>query len=166
MILLCDSSPLIFLGKIDQLGLIQKLFNGEVLVPKIIKKELLTPLLPPEEERSLIAFLTQCKIIEINQIEFSSKSLSYADNCILTFAVKHQVDVLLSDDRLVRRIASNENIKLRGTLGILLQAMKKSLLTPKNTRKLINDLIHEHKFRISIDVFESVLRVIESYKEL
>ncbi len=42
MIILCDSSPLIFLGKIDRLGLIQKLFKGEVLVPKIIKKEFIS----------------------------------------------------------------------------------------------------------------------------
>ena len=98
MIILCDSSPLIFLGKIDQLNLIQKLFKGEVLIPKIIKKEVLTTLLPPEEERSLVPFLNQSKIIEINETEFSSKSLSYADNCILTYAVKHKVDVLLSDE--------------------------------------------------------------------
>ncbi len=164
MTILFDAGPIIFLGKINQLWLISELFKGDILLPQIIKSEILTPLLPPAEERALTLFLKQCKI-EITEAEFSSKALSYTDNCILTYAVRNKVDILLSDDRLVRNVAFNENIRPIGTLGILLLAMKKSLLNPQNIRGLINELIHNHKFRISIDVFEAVLDSIEDYRK-
>jgi predicted nucleic acid-binding protein len=164
MLVLCDACPIIFLGKINQLNLIKKLFPGEILLPSIVKSELFTPLLAPEEEKVLTLFAEQCTIIEIKQTIFTSKTLSNTDKLILTYAMQNKVDVLLSDDRLVRRVAMSERVRPVGTLGILIQAMKKGLITIKTTRELVEELIHKYKFRISIEVFESVIKVIDEYR--
>ena len=163
MNVLCDACPVIFLGKINQLNLIFELFPGEIIVPRIIKSEICTPLLPPAEEKATTTFLNKCSIITIDKATFSSQSLSYADNCILTYALSGKIDILLSDDKLVRRVALNEKITPVGTLGVLIRAMKKAILSPDKVRELIHELIHEHSFRISIEVFEAVLKIIDGF---
>ncbi len=58
MIVVADAAPLIFLAKINQLSLITELFNAEILIPSVVSKEILGPVIPPSEERMLTAFLS------------------------------------------------------------------------------------------------------------
>lgn len=161
MTVICDACPLIFLAKLNKLDLIQRLFSGDIIILSIIKEEILAQSIPAAEEAALLFFLETCKIIDQSERDFSSTTLSNADNYLLTYAIKEGADILISDDKLVRRTAAAAAIRSVGTLGILLRAMSRSILTPKCTRELINELIHTHHFRISIEVFESVLRIIE-----
>ena len=80
--------------------------------------------------------------------------LSYADNCILTLAVKEQANIVLSDDRLLRKTAVIEGIRVIGTIGILIRATKASLLIAKKSIEILDELVEEHHFRISTRVYE------------
>ena len=60
-------------------------------------------------------------------------------------------------------MAAAEGIRPLGTLGVLLRAMRKDLLSPVETRKLVDVLIRLHSFRIGIEVYQAVLAEIESY---
>jgi predicted nucleic acid-binding protein len=62
--------------------------------------------------------------------------------------------VILSDDRLLRKTAVIEGIRVVGTIGILIRATKSSLLTAKKTVQLLDELVEEHNFRISTRVYE------------
>jgi len=53
MILIADAAPVIFLAKINQLFLIPNLFDADILVPLVVKHEILSPDVPPYEERLL-----------------------------------------------------------------------------------------------------------------
>jgi len=163
MIIVVDSAPLIFLAKINQLALLTGLFNAEILVPVVVSKEILGPDVPPDEERLLRGFLSGCRIAALGKPTRFAQALSYTDNCILTLAIKEQVNVLLSDDRLLRKTAAIEGIRVIGTIGILIRATKASLLSPKKYLKLLEELVDEHNFRISTRVYEIARKALDQF---
>ena len=154
MIIVADSAPLIFLAKINQLSLLNGLFSAQILVPAVVRKEILGPNVPPDEERLLTGFLYGCRIEALGKPTRFALALSNADNCILTMAVKEPANVILSDDRLLRKTAGIEGIRVVGTIGILIRATKSSPLNAKKSVKLLDELVEEHNFRISIRVYE------------
>ena len=157
MTVVADASPLIFLGKIGQLGLIPTLFEGPVWVPSSVRDEILAPPIPPAETRVLSAFLDCCEIVKVvRPVRFSS-AMSRADNDALTLTLRKRADLLLTDERLMRDMAVIERIRPVGTLGILLRAMRKGVLTAAETRRHVDALVRDHRFRIGIALYEAVL---------
>ena len=110
---------------------------------------------PPDEERLLTGFLSSCRIIALSKPTRFAKALSFADNCILTLAAEKQAEMILSDDRLLRKTAAIEGLRVIGTIGVLIRAAKSSLLTQKNSVEMLDELVKDHKFRISTRVYEA-----------
>ena len=54
--------------------------------------------------------------------------MSHADNAVVTLAVRMKAALPLADERIIRRIAGVEGVRTVGTLGLLLQALRKGLL--------------------------------------
>jgi len=161
MILVADAAPLIFLAKINQLTLVSGLFDAEILIPAAVKNEVLGLDVPPDEERLLTGFLSSCRILALHKPTRFAKALSFADNCILTLAAEKQADMILSDDRLLRKTAAIEGFRVSGTIGVLIRAAKSSLLTPKKSVELLDELVQDHNFRISTQVFENVRNALD-----
>ncbi len=155
MILIADAAPLIFLAKINQLPLLTELFKPEILVPLVVRNEVLGPDVPPDEERLLTTFISGCKILKLRKSTSFAKALSFADNCILTLAIRERADFVLSDDRLLRKTAVIEGLRVIGTIGVLLRATKASILTPEKSIMLLDELVEEHNFRVAIKVYEA-----------
>ena len=164
MIVVADAAPLIFLAKINQLSLLTELFDAEIFIPSAVKKEIVGPEVPPDEERLLSAFLAGCKVADLRKPAIYAQALSFADNCILTLASREGAAVVLSDDRLLRKTAVIEGFRVIGTLGILLRATKNSILTVENTEILIEQLVKEHNFRISTSVYDAARKAIHTLK--
>jgi len=160
MILIADAAPLIFLAKINQLPLLTELFKPEILVPLVVRNEVLGPDLPPDEERLLTTFISGCKILKLRKPTGFAKALSFADNCILTLAIRERADFVLSDDRLLRKTAVIEDLRVIGTIGVLVRATKASILTPEKSIMLLDELVEEHNFRISTKVYEASRKAI------
>ena len=165
MILVVDAAPLIFLAKINQLTLLAKLFDAEILVPDAVSKEILGPEVPPDEERLLTAFLSSCKTVNLRKPVRYAGALSFADNCILTLASRERANIVVSDDRLLRKTAVIEGFRVIGTLGILLRATRNSILATKDTEILLAELVLEHHFRISTSVYEAARMAIKSMRK-
>ena len=161
MILVADAAPLIFLSKINQLSLISQLFDPEILIPAAVRNEVLGPEVPPDEERLLTGFLSSYHIVTLNKPTRFAKALSFADNCILTLAVEKQADIILSDDRLLRKTAVIEGFQVIGTIGVLVRAAKSSFISQKQAVKLLDELVKDHNFRISTQVYEIARNTID-----
>lgn len=161
MIIVADASPLIFLAKIGQLGLITRLFPGKHWVPQSVRMEVLTAPISPAEELALQLFLKSCQIELVSKPRRYAAALSRADNEVLTLAIRRKAAFLLSDDRLLRQLAVVEGLRPMGTLGILLRAMERGLLTRIQTRHWVEALVQQHHFRISIEVYDATLQRIE-----
>ncbi|MFC1857474.1 DUF3368 domain-containing protein [Thermodesulfobacteriota bacterium] len=153
MKLVADGAPLIFLAKINQLQLLKTLFKAEILVPSVVVDEVLCEGRPPDEERLLKAFLTGCRILKLKKPDSFASALSSADNCILTLSFREKAEIVLSDDKLLRKIALIERFRVIGTLGILIQARKSNQLNPQDAAELLDELVRDHNFRISTRVY-------------
>lgn len=160
MILIVDAAPLIFLAKINQLTLITELFDAKILVPSVVQNEILGPNVPPDEERLLNGFLSNCKVVDLHSPAIFAKALSFADNCVLALAHNENADIILADDRLVRRVAVIEGFRVVGTIGFLIRAERRSLLSKENAVDLFDQLVVEHSFRISTGVYKAARKTI------
>ena len=93
--------------------------------------------------------------------QYESTSLSLADRCVLTLAERHRNAIILTDDGLVRRVARSEGFTVAGTLGILIRARRAGLIAKTVASQGLNDMVARHQFRISIELFQDVLRYID-----
>ncbi|MDQ1336156.1 MAG: hypothetical protein QG552_3106 [Thermodesulfobacteriota bacterium] len=160
MTLIADATPLIFLAKVNQLRLITEVFEAQILIPSVVEKEILCPDIPPDEERLLRAFLPTCKVVDVRNPHVYAGGLSFADNCVLTLAVQEHASMILSDDRLVRRVAVIEGFRAVGTLGILIRAKRRSLLSAEKAMGIFDRFVKEHTFRINTHVYDAVRKEI------
>ncbi len=69
---------------------VKRSVRAQILVPVVVRKEILGPNVPPDEERLLTGFSSGCQIVALGKPTRFAQALSYADNCILTLAVKEQ----------------------------------------------------------------------------
>ena len=161
MMVVADASPLIFLGKIRRLGLVRRLLGHDIRVPRAVRNEVLTPGIDPAEEDLLKAFLKTCRIETVRRPRRFAACMSRADNEALTLAVRSHADMILCDERTMRIMAECEGVCPLGTLGIILRAARRNIMTPSAARQSVDTLIRSHGFRIGVEVYQAVLAELE-----
>ena len=161
MTAIADASPLIFLGKLRRLGLIHRVLRANVVVPSVVRDEVLSPPLDPWESRELERFLGAARIETVACPRRFALGMSHADNAVLTLAVRMKADLLLADERIIRRIAGVEGVRPIGTLGLLLQALRQGLLPATEVRRMVDELIGAHGFRIGVELYAAVIEEID-----
>ena len=161
MTAIADVSPLIFLGKLRRLALIRRVLKADIIVPSVVRDAVLAPPLDPWESRELERFLGGVRIEAVANPRRFALGMSRADNAVLTLAVRTKADLLLADERIMRRIASAEGIRPVGTLGLLLQAMRQGLLHGTEVRLLVDELVSAHGFRIGVELYAALLEAID-----
>ena len=161
MIVVADTSPLIFLGKIRRLELVRELLGGDIRIPVAVRAEVMAPGVDPAEWDVLETFLESCVVEAVPRPRRFAKAMSGADNAALTLAVRRKADFLLCDERVTRMMAETEGIRPLGTLGILLRARRSGLMRAVETRRLVDLLVGSHGFRIGVELYQAVLAEID-----
>ena len=87
--------------------------------------------------------------------------MSRAHNAATTLAVRLEADLLLADDRTVRRLAVVEGIRPLGTPGVLPLALRRGLVDRAEARRLVDDLVCSHGFRIGVKLYAAVIREVD-----
>jgi predicted nucleic acid-binding protein len=159
-VLVADASPLIFLAKLDLLGLLGAVFPGPVLVPESVRDELSAPQVPPVELRRLRQFLGLSQVVRVDTAESVSAALSQADRDVLALASRERPAVVLTDDSLVRRVALAEGLRVAGTLGVLIRARTMVILSSAEAQQALDELVGRHGFRISVALYQESRRLI------
>ncbi len=75
----------------------------------------------------------------------------------VTLALRSKASFLLCDERITRRMADLEGGRSLGPLGMLLRARREGVIPAKDVRRLVDQLIRQHNFRISVEVYQAVL---------
>ena len=161
MTVVADASPLILLGKVRRLALIHRVLGGDVVIPRQVRDEVLARPLDPAESDELHRFLATVRMERVDRPRAFAAGMSRADNAALTLAVRLGADLLLTDDRTVRRLAAVEGIRPLGTLGVLLRAVRRGLVERAEVRRLVDDLVRSHGFRIGVELYAEVIREID-----
>jgi predicted nucleic acid-binding protein len=160
-----DAAPLIFLSKLNRLGLIAALYPGELLLPKQVAKELLIAPVDPAEEMLLRALIESATVVSVpaGRRNASFLSLSVADRAVHLLALKNKADWVLTDDKKLRALLRLDGVRLVGTLGILAEAVHKKVMSKKEFKKDLEALIQHHSFRIDITLYDHVMKVVDKF---
>jgi uncharacterized protein len=158
-IVVSDSSPLIWLGKINKLHLLRRLF-GEILVPERVRLEVLKGesvdayLIREALEEGWIRVEVFDGALAAELLDVSGLHRGEAEAILLA----RELDALLIvDDREASVVARAFGIRCLGTLGVLLSGLSKGLMEYEDFIECLDDMIGLG-FRLSIEVYKKVLR--------
>jgi len=157
-VVVCDASPLIFLAKLDRLELISRVSGRELVVLQCVKEEVLSDRASPVERERLQNWLSGARLIDYSGSLFASQALSRSDQSSLAWAVENRAEWLLADERLLRQFAKAYGVRVIGFCGLLLQAVRMQHLRAEEAHLLIDAAVHDHGFRISIELYQRIYR--------
>jgi predicted nucleic acid-binding protein len=125
VLVVADSSPLIYLSRIRLLHILPTLF-GDVVVPRAVWDEAVErrPSAPSIES------LRQANWIRVVDDPSASADLGLdpGETAAILVAESLRADLLLIDERLGRAVAQERGLAVRGTIGVLVQARQTDTL--------------------------------------
>jgi uncharacterized protein len=121
-----DAGPLMALGRIDRLSLLRALFL-QVHVPQEVLDECLVHPHLPDAQRISEA-VAEGWLTVTNSEPLDMRGLGLGERCAIACALDLQA-MLLVDDRAARRHAEALDVPVLGTLGLLVLAKRRHLVT-------------------------------------
>ncbi|MFP4161891.1 MAG: hypothetical protein ACLFSK_07920 [Ectothiorhodospira sp.] len=137
-----NSSPLIFLGKLDVLSVLADCFES-VAVPDAVVEEL--------QGQSLPGFIKPYTLSVGGQgfVEGALGRLHRGELAAMRLALEQRADLLLMDDLAARLKAGRLGVNVMGTLGVLLLANHRELLLREEVTDMIERLRHRHNLYLT-----------------
>jgi predicted nucleic acid-binding protein len=121
LIVVFNSSPLIFLTKLDYINDTLTLFD-RVIIPPSVSEELTVK---DDFVKSTLLKLLNTGRIEIKNLELSrlrlslKRRLGHGESDAIALAVQINADMIILDDYTARKIAMDLGLTVKGTLGII-----------------------------------------------
>ena len=124
-VVVADAGPLIALGRLDQLGLLSKMF-AQVQVPNAVLAECVAK---PElaDARRIQVAVGNGWLIPCEEPDFDAPGLQPSERAAIGRAIRIGAG-LLADDMAARLQAANCGLAVVGTLGVLVRAKRLGLL--------------------------------------
>lgn len=161
MIVIADTTPIITLMKLGRLDLLERLF-GIVTVPNAVYEELVGNSKYPVEAQIIVkcSFLKRCEVSDRQSIKILREvvGLDTGESEAIALAEETVADLLIIDERKGRRVAKQMELKITGTIGILLQAFDCQMIS-KTEILICAEQLRKSNIRIS----ESLLDLIFNY---
>jgi predicted nucleic acid-binding protein len=150
-----NTSPLVALDRIGQLDLLPKLF-GKIIRPQSVVDELNAgrKIYGGSDALFHAAWL---ETAEDPPEMVLRKELGAGETAAIALALRIKADLVILDDLAARNVAAELELKVTGTLGILLAAHKKGIL--KDLQHAITQLT-DSGFRVSDTIVASILKII------
>ncbi len=153
---ICDTSPIQYLHQIGLLHVLEKLAQN-IIVPPAVVEELeigrnIGINLPDVKSLRWIEVRPPISIDALSLV----KDLGPGETQALALALETDDSIVVIDDNLAREIASSLSIKFMGTLGVLLDAKKKGLIS---TVEPVISQLQTLKFRLSKETRHAVLQL-------
>lgn len=166
-----NSSPLIYLARIGALNLLPKLFKS-VLIPQSVKVEVVDKGLGVKAPDALaikrvLETADWPKAKELTAIQKSAaKKLS--ENTLIDVTDGEAIILardakapLLVDDREAVTLSKLEDVKTIGTLGVIILAVKRRVLTKRRERKLV-DVLVDQGFYLDVEVYREAMSALKT----
>lgn len=142
-----NSSPLILLAKIGKLSLIKQLWKN-ACIPKEVynevigkgKKEGYGDAFIIEKEVNNFIFVKELDAKHSIESEKLRSIIGSGESEAILLCLQEKADLFLVDNLEPRKIAEEKKIKCRSTPGILLEALKKSIITFEDYDNSIKEL--------------------------
>jgi predicted nucleic acid-binding protein len=103
---------------IDQIDLLPRLFQ-KIIIPEVVRDEMIAPGAPPVLQKWIANPPSWLTIQAVSVIDETLSTLDPGEQAAITLAQTLSADLLIIDERLGRKIASDRGLAVIGTLGIL-----------------------------------------------
>jgi len=160
-----NATPLIYLGKVGKLNLLECIF-GEVIISEEVKREIVDEgkklkeadayLIEKEIKRGWI------KVFNVKELIDVPLKLEKGEISTLSLAKKLKIREVLIDEAPARTASEIHGLTPRGTIFVLLKALKIKEITFDEFLKILNKLLKEG-FRLKEEVY---LEAIETAKKI
>lgn len=154
LIVVSNTTPIITLLGIGKLEILQKLY-GKIFIPQAVAKEVLVG-----ENKFAFVDLEQIGWVVIKKVENELllktflQDLDEGEAEALVLAIEMKADILLIDEKIGRNLAHKKNIKLSGTLGVILKAKEKGFI--ESVKPLLSQML-ENKIWLSETLIQQIL---------
>lgn len=135
-----NTTPIIALLKLDKLALLQQLYS-EINIPKAVYLEI-------EAGKNKIYYTDISKIDWINIVEIEDKQavkyfldLDAGEAEAIVLATEIAADLIILDEKLGRFHAKHADLKVTGTIGVLIKAKTEGLIG--ELKPIFNELIEK-----------------------
>jgi predicted nucleic acid-binding protein len=151
-----NAGPLIALARIAETDLLPRLY-GAIVIPPAVRAEITKS---GRERPGSVTFksaewLRVRKISDLSAVEPLRGNLDAGESEAIVLALELEADVLLMDEALGRRAASEQGVTLSGTLGTLLLAKEENVID--EVAPVVDQLISTG-FRVSDSLYQHVLK--------
>lgn len=164
MIVISDTTPLISLLKIKRLDLLEKIF-GQVIIPNGVFNELTQNKSYAQEAKTIMSadFVVTKSVSDKKAVEILEKTTSLdkgESEAIILFS-ELKAELMLMDERRGREVALKLKIPLSGTLGVLLEAFDKGIISQEQTEQYLDEFQKQNR-RFSRKIINLVKRHINN----
>lgn len=164
-VVLCNSGPLMALGKLNRLDLLAELYD-EVQVPQAVYTKVVSQGLARGAPDALNVRLFWQRygwpVVEVTPEVFSAYDppviLDPGEREVLALAQTLTGPLVLLDDEIARAEARRLELRVRGTLGVLVQAFRRGLLSLPQIELLLNEIAARPDIWIGSKFCSQVLR--------
>ena len=164
MIVVADTTPIITLMKLQRLDLLEKLFDT-VLVPNAVFEELISNSNYLTEAQMVVEcpFLKRLEVSDRQSIKILHEvvGLDVGESEAIALAEENHADLLIIDERKGRRVAKQMELKITGTIGILLQAYDCKILSQEEILSC-SERLRNSRIRISDSLFELIINHVKT----
>ncbi len=155
--IICNTSPLQYLHQLELLEVLHEVC-GVIVVPTAVVNEL-------QVGRENGVDVPNPELFDWMEIQTPNSTavlplvsdLGKGETEVLALALELANSTVILDDKLARQVASSLKIPLTGTLGILIQAKSKGILT---VVKPIIERLDNLGFRVSLRTKNAVLKIV------
>lgn len=157
MIIVSNTTPLSQLARINQLSLLQEVFT-KIIIPAEVYAEL-TQGNHPNTAAFLVAdWLEVRNVSDSDKIKMlqADTNLDLGECAAIILASELEAQQILIDEKAARKIAISRNLSVVGTVGILLIAKQRGLIT--NVKTLLDALLIEETY-ISEQLYRYALTI-------
>lgn len=141
-----NSGPLIHLAKIKQLRLLRSLY-GTVIITEAVKKEAVEAgKARGHADALMIENAIEEGWIKVEAVKnppeekFFRFGLNEAEAQVISHAITEKCDLLLLDDEAAREIARALGLRVRGSIGVLVEAVKKGEIGRRRALQSLEEL--------------------------
>jgi len=146
-VVISDTSCLIILRKINKLDVLNKLYD-KIYITQVIQNEF---------GEELPEWIVVKPILTNPKLKLIEKEIDQGEASAVSFALEQSNSLLILDDWKARQFAVSLNLKVTGTLGILVKAKKNGIIS--SVKPYLNK-IKTTNFRISQELEENVLNAV------
>lgn len=172
MIGIINASPLIYLGKIGALSLVPKLFT-ECYTTLIVKKEVLSDDNVPEFSVLKECFSNWLSLKEPTNQQLVDRlkelHIHTGEASVIALAKELQDKtneiVMIIDDFAAREIARTLDLKVTGTIGVLIKSLSLKFIAIEKCKDFLHILVENTTFRISSALYSKLIKEIEKFND-